>query len=105
MRTYRKVKYWSGILIEARACFRYIGDNEVIHFDNAKIGFFHCWGSISGETVGIVESIDGEVELVDPAFIKFAYTDTTTESINKALEFIPDEEARQRVIDVIYNMK
>lgn len=105
MRTYRKVKYWNGILVESRACFRDVGDREIIHFDNAKIGYFHCWGISSGETNGIVESMDGEIELVDPAFIKFVHTDTTTESINEALDFIHDEETRQRVIDVIYNMR
>jgi len=105
MRTFRKVKYWNGILVESGACFRWVGDNQVVHFDHAKEGYFHSWGVSSGETVGIVESLDGEIQLVDPSFIKFTYTDSTTESLNEALEFIEDEEQRQRVIDVIFKMK
>jgi hypothetical protein len=105
MRTFRKVKYWNGILIESGACFRWVNDNQVVHFDGAREGFFHSWGVSSGETVGIVESLEGEVHLVDPSFIRFTHFDSTTESLNEALEFIHDEEQRQRIIDVIFKMK
>jgi hypothetical protein len=105
MRTFRKIKYFTGSMVEKGLCFFEDGDTQVLYFDKAITGFFHTWGVANGETVAIVESQSGEIHLVDPAFVKFTYTDTTTESLNELLSFIEDEESRQRVIDIIYDMK
>lgn len=104
MKTYRKVKYWNGVSIEKGLCFKWDGDSSVVHFDSASTGFFHGWGFSSGESVAIVESLDGNIQLVDPSFIKFTYSDSTSDSLDEMLSFIDDEEQRQRVIDVIFKM-
>lgn len=105
MKTYRRVKYWTGVAIEKGMCFKWDGENNVVHFDGAFTGFFHSWGSASGESIAIVESLNGDIHLVDPSFIKFTYSDSLSESLNEMLYFIDDEEKRQRVIDIIFKMK
>ena len=105
MKTYRRVKYWTGVAIEKGLCFKWDGENNMVHFDGSRTGFFHSWGFSSGESVAIVESMDGDLHLVDPSFIKFTYSDSVSESLNEMLHFIDDEENRQRVIDIIFKMK
>ena len=67
----RRVKYWNDIFIEQGACFTWIDeDRQTIHFNGAKEGLFHQWATVSGDTVAIVENYEGQIELVEPSFIK-----------------------------------
>lgn len=105
MRTYRKVKYYTSVMVDQGICFSSDEDARPVHFNRALSGFFHEWGIVNGETVAIVENLEGDIHLVDPAFIKFTHADSLTESINEALSFLDDEEMKQRVIDVILRLR
>lgn len=101
----RRVKYWNDLFIEQGACFTWIDeDRQTIHFNGAKEGLFHQWATISGDTVAIVENYEGQIELVEPSFIKFIPNSNTDAPIYEALSFIQDTELRHRVVNVFNKM-
>jgi hypothetical protein len=99
----RKVRYWNDIQIEDGACYMWNGEYQVITFNNSKSGYFHTWAIFSGETVALVENYEGNIEAINPTFIKFTYENTTTPHLFQALSFIEDQEMRERVINVFLN--
>lgn len=99
----RKVKYWTDVFIEQGVCFVNNDDNQSVHFIGAKEGWFHTWGTASGETVAIVENFDGAIDVVDPAFIKFTFNETSLQPINELFDFIDDKKVRQKVVELFFN--
>jgi hypothetical protein len=99
----RKVRYWNDIQIEDGACYMWNGEYQVITFNNSKVGYFHAWGIVSGETVALIENYEGHIEAINPTFVKFTHENTTTPHLFEALSFIEDQETRERVINVFLN--
>lgn len=99
----KKVKYWNDVQIEDGLCFKWNGESQVISFNEANVGFFHTWGIVSGETVAIIENYNGNIETINPTFVKFTRENSDLSDVYKALAFLEDAELMERVVQIFLN--